>query len=246
MLALDECFTAKTVEERQLHQEPAQTHLSSLPYSPYDVIQWFHHSFVVCRVDFLASHFMTPILLQPYHGPVLSLALVSVSVTRFGKVANNPSATQYGHSQYTRCLKLLQSILNSPKLTQDDATLGCAAVLGLFEVSVHNPSPVTTHPAQFLNSDKDTSSLLFQTHLAGIEQLLRYRGPESCQTPISRAILEHCREISVRAQNLVRTASLTLTDDTWANRTEVVSVRPGRMDVFAMDWNSENDATEAL
>ena len=91
---------------------------------------------MVCRVDFLASHFMTPILLQPSHGPVLSLALVSVSVTRFGKVASNPGATQYGLSQYTRCLKLLQSTLGSPKLTQDDATLGCAAVLGLFEVSV--------------------------------------------------------------------------------------------------------------
>ena len=128
--------TAETVEEQQLHQEPAQIHLSSLPYRPYDVIQWFHHSFVVCRVDFLASHFMTPILLQPFHGPVLSLALVSVSVTRFGNVANNPGATQYGHSQYTRCLKLLQSTLDSPKLTQEDATLGCAAVLGLFEVSV--------------------------------------------------------------------------------------------------------------
>ena len=33
--------------------------------------------------------------------------------------------------------------------------------------------------------------------MTGIERLLEHRGPDNCQTPISRMIFEHCRKIFV-------------------------------------------------
>lgn len=104
------------------------------PSRPYDFVHWFHQSFVLTNTDFKASYFMTPVMLLPSHGPLLGLALLAVSVTRFGTVAHDERAVQEGRTLYGLALRRLNLALENAAFQREDETLACVAVLGLFEV----------------------------------------------------------------------------------------------------------------
>ena len=51
---------------------------------------------------------------------------------------------------------------------------------------------------KLLEEDVNAQNPNWRKHMAGIERLLEHRGPEKCHTPVSRVILEHCRNVLVR------------------------------------------------
>lgn len=187
------------VPHRQL--EPAAEYIVQLPHLPSRAIEacrftsWFCETFIQARpskhVLETPSHWLKYVFDLPSPEPVLSEALLAVSVTRCGKVQHNATIVREGRRLYTGSLRLLQHALSHPSLAVHEDILATAGLMILYELF----DATSQTPAGWHN------------HLSGFSRLLQHRGPERHRSARSRAVLEHGRHLLMMQSLLCRHAS---------------------------------------
>lgn len=112
----------------------------------------------------------------------LKYAVNALCVTRVAFMRGDETLANHGRHFYGLALKSLQAALYHPQLMLEDATLGAARILMLYEY--------------FESSSNDPSA--WMQHLEGFCLLVKTRGPERHRSTFSRALLEDARDAIVR------------------------------------------------
>lgn len=101
---------------------------------PDAYIQWFYVGFVLTGQDIHLSAFMPPIMPIAVPGTTLYQSLLAVALMKFGKVKEDAGTILEGRRLYSSSLMRLHQDLADMNRSQDDQTLACATILGVFEV----------------------------------------------------------------------------------------------------------------
>lgn len=159
----------------------------------------FVPSFPSKRATVYPPHWLEYVTKVSSPQPVLSQALLAISLTHCGKVQASSTLVMEGRRQYVRSLHLLQMALGSAASYLHDDTLAAVAICVWHELL--NPTS-TRGPQGWL------------AHLAGVSRLVEVRGPGRHRTARSRAALEHIRYLLMMRSLLHRRSSF-LSEPAW-------------------------------
>ena len=163
-----------------------------------DFINWLHRSVIAAGIDESGALVMAAIMSEESPGPLLKRSLLAISMLRFGETSSNLPIVQQANAMYCQSLKLLRDVLGNAKISQTDEVLASATILGCYEViELDFGYDLALISIQLMRTAAIDEKADWRKHLAGISSLLEYRGPESCQTRLARAIFEHCRVVIV-------------------------------------------------
>lgn len=102
-------------------------------------VSWFWDSYSFSTVTITPRKsnpaWLYEVISIPFQKPVLQQALIALSVTSFGRSANDAALTKEGQQMYGRALYTLQNVLDDTALALQDETLAAVRTLVLYEVS---------------------------------------------------------------------------------------------------------------